>query len=420
MKENMVTSTKRNKQKNADKLAKLIGPVDRVIDAKARDQLRSSRVALLMNHAFFGNMATRLTLVNADDWLATAATDGRNFYYNSRFINMLTPEEVDFLVGHEVLHVVYDHIGRRDERDPQLWNIADDYCVNADLKKHKVGRMITTVPCLYDAKYTGWSAEEVYDDLYKNADKIDIEDLIDMMIDDHMDGDGDEDGERPGRMSQAERDALREEIRDNIINAARSAKEAGQGVPDSVARMIKEITEPQMPWRELIQTVLTSSIKTDYTFMRPSRRGWHLDAVLPSQTPGEEIDITVAIDTSGSISTKELALFLGEIQGIMDSFAGYKIKVISWDTRVCNPQDYTSENLENIAEYVPGGGGGTDPNCIFDWLKTEGIVPDRLVVFTDGCFFGGDGDPNYCDTAWIIKGNPEFKASHGTWAHFRD
>lgn len=417
-----MATTKSKKVKNADKLAKLVGPFDRPSDNEARNRLMTSRVSLLLHQPFFGNLATRLTLVNADDWLPTAATDGRNFYYNSRFINLLDPEEVDFLVGHEVLHVVYDHMGRREERDPQLWNIADDYCVNADLKKYKIGRMITTVPCLYDPKYTGWTAEQVYDDLYKNADQIDMDDLIDQLLDDHMDGDDKEDGEgnRPKRMSQSERDALREDIKDAIINAARSAKEAGHGVPDSVARMIKEITEPQMPWRELIQTVLTSAIKTDYTFMRPSRRGHHLDAIMPSQTPGEEIDITVAIDTSGSISNKELSLFLGEIQGIMDSFAGYKIKVISWDTRVSNPVDYTSENLENIAEYVPGGGGGTDPKCIFDWLKEEGIVPDRLVVFTDGYFFGGDGPSDYCDVAWIVKGNPEFKASHGTWAHFTD
>jgi len=329
------TATKTKKVKNADKLAKLVGPFDRSSDNQARDRLMSARISLLLHHPFFGNLATRLTLVNADDWLPTAATDGRNFYYNSRFVNMLDPEEVDFLVGHEVLHVVYDHIGRREDRDPQLWNIADDYCVNADLKKYKVGRMITTVPCLYDPKYTGWTAEQVYEDLYKNADKIDLESLIDQLLDDHMDGDSEDgEGKRPQKMSQAEQDALREDIKDAIINAARSAKEAGHGVPDSVARMIKEITEPQMPWRELIQTVLTSAIKTDYTFMRPSRRGHHLDAILPSQNPGEEIDITVSIDTSGSISNKELSLFLGDIQGIMDSFAGYKIKFISWDTRV--------------------------------------------------------------------------------------
>ena len=60
------------------------------------------------------------------------ATDGRNFYYNTRFIDMLKPKEVEFLFGHEVLHCVYDHMGRRGDRDPQLWNVADDYCANAE------------------------------------------------------------------------------------------------------------------------------------------------------------------------------------------------------------------------------------------------------------------------------------------------
>lgn len=407
------------KTKNADKLAKLIQPTDRSIDTMARERLVLARTSMLLKNSFFGNLATRLQLINADEWLATAATDGRKFYYNSRFIMLLEPKEVEFLVGHEVLHVVYDHMDRRDDREAQVWNIAADYCVNADLRRHKIGKFITTVPCLYEAKYDGKAAEAVYDDLMKNASKMDMDDLIDQLIDDHMDNDGDgEDGKRPGKMSQAEREQLRQEIKENIINAAKQAKDSGHGIPENVARMVEQLTEPKMPWRELIQTMLTSAIKTDYTFMRPSRRGWHLDAVLPSQTPGEEIDITVAIDTSGSISSKELGVFLSEIQGIMDSFSGYKIHVVSWDTRVSNPQDYTSENLENIAEYVPGGGGGTDPNCIYDYLKTEGNVPSRLIVFTDGCFYGSHGDPDYCDTVFVIYKNPSFTGEFGTWAHY--
>jgi hypothetical protein len=87
-------------------------------------------------------------------------------------------------------------MGRRNHRDPQIWNIADDYAVNADLKRHKVGQFITTVPCLYEQKYDGKAAEEIYDDLMKNVQKIDINSLIDQMIDDHIDGD--EDGEGDG------------------------------------------------------------------------------------------------------------------------------------------------------------------------------------------------------------------------------
>lgn len=416
------TTAKGKKSKNADKLAKLIGPADKAIDAKAREALILARTSMLFKHSFFGNLATRLQLVNADEWLATAATDGRKFYYNSRFINMLQPKEVMFLVGHEVLHVVYDHMDRRDDRDPQIWNIAADYCVNADLKRHGIGQFITTVPCLYEKKYDRMAAENVYDDLMKNAEHIDMDSLLDQLIDDHMDGEGEGDGEdgRPGKMSQEERDQLRQEIKENIINAAKQAQAAGQSIPENVARMVDHLTEPKMPWRELIQSMLTSTIKTDYSYMRPSRRGWHIDAILPSQTPGEEIDITIAIDTSGSIGTKELGVFLSEIQGIMDSFAGYKIHVFCFDTGAHNPAEYNSENLDSIADYVPGGGGGTDFDAIFDYLKTEAIVPNRLIVFTDMMPFGSWGDPDYCDTTWIGYGayaktvTPPF----GTWAVF--
>ena len=125
--------------KEADKFKDLLGPMDPKLDSEVREKLITARVGLLLRASFFGNLATRLKLINADEWLTTAATDGRNFYYNSRFIDMLRPKEIEFLFGHEVLHCVYDHMGRRGDRNPQLWNIADDYCVNGDLVKHRVG-----------------------------------------------------------------------------------------------------------------------------------------------------------------------------------------------------------------------------------------------------------------------------------------
>lgn len=417
----------------SEKFENLVGPTDPKIDAQARERLVTARIGLLLRHAFFGNLATRMTLTNADEWCATAATDGLKFYYNSRFIMMLKPKEVEFLVGHEVLHVVYDHMGRRDNRDPQIWNIADDYAVNADLKRHRVGQFITTVPCLYEQKYDGKPAEEIYDDLMKNVKKINIDDLLDQMIDDHMDGDdndGDGDGdEKDGKggkpkkgkrpqMSQEERDRVRQEIKQAIINAAQSA-EAGS-IPKGVERLIKQHTNPQMPWRELIQTNLTSAIRTDYSWMRPSRRGWHMDAVMPGMTPGEEIDVVVAIDMSGSISNKQAQAFLGEIAGMMEAFDGYKVHVFCFDTEVYSPADFTSENMDTIDNYEPVGGGGTDFDAIFDYLKSVGNVPKRLIVFTDGYPCGSWGDPEYCDTTWIIHGDPEPNPPFGQFALYND
>ena len=423
----VINPTKKNRSSKFDNL---IGPVDTKVDAQARERLVSARIGLLLRHSFFGNLATRMKLVNADEWCATAATDGRTFYYNSRFIMMLKPKEVEFLVGHEVLHVVYDHMGRRGDRDPQIWNVADDYAVNADLKRHKVGQFITTVPCLYETKYDGKPAEEIYDDLMKNVQHISMDDLVDQLLDDHMDDEG-EDGEGDGqegdgnkkgkgrpKMSQEERDRLRQEVKQAIIQAAQSA-EAGS-LPKGVERLIKDATNPVMPWRELIQTNLTSAIRTDFSWMRPSRRGWHTDAIMPGMTPGEEIDVVVSIDMSGSISDKQAKAFLGEIGGMMNSFDGYKVHVFCFDTDTYNPKDFDSENMDSIEEYEPQGGGGTDFDCIFTYLKENAIEPKRLIVFTDGYPCGSWGDPDYCDTTWIIHGDPNPNPPFGTFALYDD
>lgn len=420
-----VLDGKRSKR-NA-KFDKLIGPTDSNVDYNARERLITARISLLLRHSFFGNLATRLKLINADEWCATAATDGVNFYYNSRFIMLLRPKEVEFLVGHEVLHVVYDHMGRRGTRDPQIWNIADDYTVNADLKRHKIGEFITSVPCLYELKYDGKAAEEIYDDLMKNVQQISLQDLIDQLIDDHMDGDDDdgdgegEDGDKPGRgkrpkMSPEERERVRQEVKQAIINAAQSA-EAGS-IPKGVERLIKQHTAPIMPWRELIQTNLTSSIRTDFTWMRPSRKGWDMDAIMPGMTPGEEIDVVVAIDMSGSISAKQAQAFLGETGGMMDSFDGFKVHVFCFDTEIYNPQNFTSDNMDTIDSYVPAGGGGTDFDAIFKYLREEGNVPKRLICFTDGYPCGSWGDEDYCDTTWIIHGSEDITPPFGTWAYY--
>jgi predicted metal-dependent peptidase len=422
----MTTSTTANK-KESDKFKNLLGATDPKVDREVREQLITARVGLLLRASFFGNLATRLKLVNADEWCPTAATDGRNFYYNTRFIKMLRPKEVEFLFGHEVLHCVYDHFGRRGERDPQLWNIANDYCVNQDLKEHNVGEFITSVPCLYDKKYRGMSSEEVYDSLYENAEKIDISKLLDQMLDEHLggegdeDSDGDQDGERKGRprLSEADRQAIRDEIKEAMLAAAAASGDAGN-LPAGVKRLIQDLTEPKMNWRELLRMQLESTIKSDYTWMRASRKGWHMDAVMPGMKLDPMIDIAVAIDTSGSIGPAMLKDFLSEIQGIMDSFPAYKIHVFCFDTEVHNPAQYDSDNLDEITDYQPAGGGGTDFDAIYNYLKQEEIEPKRLVVFTDGYPFGSWGDEQYTDTVWILHGTTTIEPPWGQYAYYEE
>ena len=418
----MTTSTQ-NKQES-DKFKDLVGPMDPKLDRIVREKMVTARVGMLLRASFFGNLATRLKLVNADEWCPTAATDGRNFYYNSRFVDMLKPKELEFLFGHEVLHCVYDHFGRRGDRDPQLFNIANDYCVNADLKKHRVGEFITSVPCLYNPEYEDMSSEEIYDVLYENAEKIDINQLIEKLLDEHLDGDDetgdgggkDGTGNRP-RMSAEERAKVRDEIKEAMLAAAAASDGAGN-LPAGVKRILQDLTAPKMSWRELLRMQLESTLKSDYTWMRAGRKGWHMDAIMPGQKPDELIDIAVMIDASGSIDPHMLRDFISETQGIMEQFQSYKIHVGTFDTRVYNAVQYDSENLDSMADYEVEGGGGTDFDCIFEYLKEEQIEPKRLVVFTDGYPFGSWGDENYADTVWILHGTTTIVPPWGQWAYY--
>ena len=425
----MSTATTVNKNES-DKFKDLCGPTDPKLDREIREKLITARVGLLLRASFFGNLATRLKLVNADEWCPTAATDGRNFYYNSRFVDMLKPKEIEFLFGHEVLHCVYDHFGRRGDRDPMLFNVANDYCVNGDLKKHRVGEFITTVPCLYDSKYEGMSSEEIYDILYENAEKIDIGSLIDKLLDDHLDGEGngeggDKDGDakeggqgRP-RLTAEERQQIKDEIKEAVLAAAAASDGAGN-LPAGVKRIIQDMTAPKMNWRELLRMQLESTIKSDYTWMRNSRRGWHMDAVMPGMKLDPMIDIAISIDASGSMGERMLKDFLGEVGGIMEQFPNYRIHVLSFDTRVYNPQQFDSENLDDITGYEISGGGGTDFDCVFEYFKENEIEPKRHIMFTDGYPNGSWGDEQYCDTVFIMHGTTSIVPPFGQYAYYEE
>ena len=398
--------------------------------ADVYERVVTARIGLLLKHPFFGNMATRLRVQECDDWCDTAATDGRHLYYNTQFFNAMSNKEIEFVIAHEILHCVFDHLTRRADRAPKLYNIAADYIVNNMLVRDRIGSKPTIVDCFQDAKYEKWTSEEVYDDLFKNAKKINIDELGDL-LDEHIDwgDDGDEEGEGKGkgeakdgkgrpRYSKEELQQIRDEIKEAMIQAAQAA---GAGnTPAGVNRLIQELTEPKMNWRQLLRQQIQSTIRSDYTFSRPNRKGWHMGAVLPGMNFAETIDICVAIDMSGSISNAQGSDFLSEIKGIMEEFKDYKIKIWCFDTKVYNTQDFSADGGTDISEYQVVGGGGTDFDVNWTYMKEDGIAPKKFIMFTDGYPFGSWGDEAYCDTVFIIHSNRDknLQAPFGMTAHY--
>jgi len=396
------------------------------------DRIIVARIGLLLRHPFFGNMATRLRIQEGDDWLGTAAVDGRNLYFNTQFFNALSNKEIEFVIAHEILHCVFDHLGRREGRDPMIYNIAADYIVNNLLVRDRIGQIPKLVDCFQDFKYENWSSEDVYDDIFNKYDEEELKqlgELLDEHIDWESEGAGEGQGDKPGKegdkpgkgrpsYSKDELKKIRDEIKESMINAAQSA---GAGnTPAGVQRMIKEMTEPKMNWRQILRQQIQSTIKSDFSFSRPSRKGQMSGAILPGMNFSNTIDICISIDMSGSIGNAQAKDFLGEVKGIMDEFPDYNIKIWCFDTKVYNEQDFTADNGENLEDYEVMGGGGTDFDANWNYMKEHDINPKKFIMFTDGYPWNSWGDEDYCDTIFVIHSHHDknLEAPFGQTAHY--
>jgi len=393
---------------------------------KIIEKLITARVGLLLRHPFFGNMATRMKLIDASDWCSTLATDGRNFYYSNDLVSELTPKQCEFGFAHEVLHNVFEHMFRRNGRIPELSNIAADYAVNQILKDEKISEVPSFINIFQNDKYRGKSYEEIYADLYEKADKIDISSLGEL-LDEHLDGEGDgessdqDGGDKEGKgrpkLTAEEKKQIRDEIKEAMVSAAQ-ASGAGK-IPEGIKRLINEFTEPKMDWRQVLRMNIQSIIKSNFSFSRPNRKSQHCGAILPGMMNEETIDVAIGIDMSGSISNTQARDFISEVKGIMDEYTDFSINLWCFDTDVYNHNKFTGDNSDDILYYECMGGGGTDFDANWRFMKDHDIQPKKFIMFTDGYPFGSWGDEEYCDTLFVIHGNDSIIAPFGQTIHYK-
>ena len=383
-------------------------------------KISQARLKLLFGQPFFGTLTMHLKLIDATDagWCPTAAVDGRNIYFNREFFKDLDVDEIQFVLCHEVLHVALDHFGRRTHRDPSWWNMANDYVINGMLVRDKIGKMPTKKVLdpnekdengataqrvgLYDERYLEWTSEAVYDDLEKRKVKKQLTmDVHIEMGDDGASGKGKDQKAKgiPVQIDADELKKLKEEMKNKVLQAAQAA--AGK-LPASLKRLIDDLVEPKISWRDLLQQNIQSCITDDFTWMRPNRKHMYSGIFLPVLDKDETIDIAIAIDMSGSISDSMAKDFLSEVYGIMNAYNDFTISIVCFDTQVYNYQVFTKDSADDLLSYQCKGGGGTDFMAFWNFWMEEQIEPKKAVVFTDGYPFGTWGPENYADTLWII------------------
>ena len=342
-------------------------------------KLAKAKTALILEHPFVGTVALNMPF-ELDENVPTAATNGKRVKFNPEFINNLTDEELKFLVAHECMHPMLEHNFRRGERDPRKWNQAADYVINKLLTDENIGKM-PAMGLLDDNIYKagGGTSDGIYNILPDNPDGNDP-------LDDCEDGEG----------SEAEKAQEAAEWRVKVAQAAQAAKMMGK-MSASMARLVDEVLNPKVDWREVLQRFLVRCKSDTRSFSRFNRRFIAQGLYLPSVSGESMGELVFAVDCSGSVDQHTINQFATEIQVVKDDLNPARIHVLYFDSEVSHVESYGADDELDIK---PHGGGGTDFAPVFDKIDELGISPVAVVFLTDLCCHSF-GDEPACPVLWV-------------------
>lgn len=400
-----------------------------IMDAAAHRRVIQARAGLVLEHPFFGHLALQMRLVE-DYTCDTAWSDGKTLGYNPLYVQMLPREKLKGLMGHVVMHPACRHHLRRKGRDPKRWNMACDYAINWILLEAGL-----TLPDGYldDPDLRGRTADEIFVHLSQEAtdrrsDKADqtaekqapkgegapVEPPEGACRSQH-DGEA-EDQEPSGAKEVVTEASLAEETEDfdhgdpgrsgevrdapppdggsagiddgegdenewriHLAQATAQARAMGD-LPAGLARIVEGLLSPRLDWRSLLNRFIQAAARWDYAWMPPNRRFIHQGLYLPSMRSTDLPEVVVAVDTSGSVSARELDQFAAELSAILGTCAT-TIHLLYCDRRVTRVETLHREDLP--LSLSPRGGGGTDFRPAFDWVARQGVSPLCMIYLTD-------------------------------------
>tara|TARA_Y100000361_G_scaffold70623_1_gene62453 strand:- start:398 stop:1522 length:1125 start_codon:yes stop_codon:yes gene_type:complete len=332
-----------------------------------------ARSRLLLDNPFFGTLALKL-LPKEDTSQPSGYTDGKVLGYNPKWFEKLSSQQQVGFIAHEIMHIVYMHIFRREQRHPKKWNVAADYVINYNLV-HDC-RMVLPDGALIDEQYKGMTTEHVYNLLPEMED----EDGNSIPWDDLPEDFGGSGAVRDGAPSNGSSTKEQQKWTIDINQAYEAAKMAGK-LPGGLSKVIDEIVKPKVNWKAVLTKFLTSTAKNDYSWVKPNRRFLGQDMYLPSLYSERLESIVVAVDTSGSITDEELQIFASETSAILASMDPEKIEFLQCDTAINQHDTYTRESLPLKVEFK--GRGGTDFAPVWEYIEENHLNPKACIYLTD-------------------------------------
>ena len=373
------------------------------MDKGVASYISSFKAELMVRMPFWGDILSHVDVVE-NNGFETACTNGRVIYYNSQFMRSLNKGQRNYILLHELFHIVLLHFKRQNGKDQEIWNVAADYVVNGMLEQliketretsSFMGISFKRPPCgCFLERYDDQSVEEIYNDIYSdNRKKRGFSILLLRSV---YDGSPRNKPEKtkmdPGdfdlviELTEEEERILEKEINEIVENALKNwSKDRSSELVRRQINILKH--DKRLPWKRILKRLLMESEADETSYDHPERKYLHMELILPgvgTESIRSKLDnIWAFIDASGSIDEEEMNAFVTQLYDICRQFDS-KANIGFWDTSM--HEVFADVSAAKVAECGTYYSGGTDVNAVYDYIEENRIDPRVMLILTDGYF----------------------------------
>ena len=371
------------------------------------DKIRKFKYDLLRKLPFYGDILLKMPIVRNDS-IQTAQTDGRKIEYNGHFMESMSDGQCNFVIMHEVFHVLLHHCSRSIGRNPRFWNTAADIIVNSMLLslKYDMDRLKIDFERPQDGIFAnvefGDTVETIYEKIAqanrfslppapgKKQRIISIDKKIFLDPPDDLITVNTEEGvtlfpDEYGQYSDGS-DGLSESMIDQIVRDAINKNRSTAGSFFAPRELILLEDARYINWKAVLKDFLQEEINDESSYTTPERKYLHMDLILPGYSLTEERieEIWAFVDSSGSIGDLEMKGFITQLFRISKEFKCV-FNICYWNTSVSDVYMNIPDE-KALLKAVPKHSGGTDINCVYRWINENKISPEIMLILTDGYF----------------------------------
>lgn len=370
--------------------------------------------------------------------IPTCATDGNKIYWGLEYIKKLSSSEICIEMMHEALHISLAHCHLSNDINNTITNsiaanLAKDVVVDCTIEKTFKDAGYTKpfwthlTPCNLDEVISGKVENFCIPDMnWLNNSFVEIYKYIDKKIPTmkykiYFNNIEDAEGNcnNDGRDIHLKIKLTKEEISIEVKKAIQFANASGQtnaigSLPGELQEMLESIDNPKLSLNDELRNIsfrkhLEAGLRRDHSRYR---KRWLSQEIYFAKSHSYKSRILILLDTSGSMSIKDMTKCVGEIQSIFGEAV-----LVPADSKIYWDKAQNISNTRNIYELNKiecHGRGGTDfKNFFTDFPKYVGIDFDVIVAMTDGHVdmdISGPPIPVF----WILPDiNNEFKPTFG-------